>query len=122
MTPASSSTWAGGEVETPGRDLREMSSGVPADANGLRPVQAGEFAGLRCESLDDRTHWVRWFVARGAVALYVTYNCGASERGREREAVERVVASLKCPLPQRHAEPLYGQSDLNKNDESSHLA
>ncbi|MFO0876095.1 MAG: hypothetical protein U0840_01880 [Gemmataceae bacterium] len=82
-------------------DLRDMAAGVPTDANGLRPVQVGEFAGLRCESLDDRTHWVRWFVARGAVALHLTYNCPALGCEREREAVERVVASLKCQLPQR---------------------
>ncbi len=86
-------------------DLREMAGGVPADGSGLRPVRAGEFAGLRCESLDDREHWVRWFVGLGAIALHVTYNCPALECGREREAVERVVGSLKCPLPQRHAEP-----------------
>lgn len=86
-------------------DLREMAAGAPVDSNGLQPVQAGEFAGLRCESRDDRTHWVRWFVARGAVVLHVTYNCSALECGRESGAVERLVASLKCPLPGRPAEP-----------------
>jgi hypothetical protein len=35
------------------------------------------------------------------VALHVTYNCAASECGREGEVIEQVVASLKCPLPQR---------------------
>ncbi len=84
-------------------DLREMAEGAPADANGLRPVHAGEFAGLRCESLDDRTYWVRWFVAREAVALHVTYNCAALECDREREEIGRMVASLKAPPSQRLA-------------------
>jgi hypothetical protein len=86
-------------------DLRAMAEGVPMDSNGLRSAQAGQFSGLRCESLDERTYWVRWFVARGSVALHITYNCAALEFGRERELVERVVARLKCPLTKSHAEP-----------------
>ncbi len=84
-------------------DLREMAECAPADANGLCPVQAGDFAGLRCESLDDQRYWVRWFIARGAVALHVTYNCAPLECDRDREAIELVVASLKAPLSQRLA-------------------
>jgi hypothetical protein len=83
-------------------DLREMALGVPAGASGLRSVDAGEFSGLRCESLDDHAYWIRWFLARGAVALHVTYNCSAEERDRERAAIERLVSTLKCPLPQTH--------------------
>jgi hypothetical protein len=79
-------------------DLEQMANGVPKDANGLQPVQVGEFCGLRCEATDGGRYWVRWFVAHGRVALHITYNCYVRESDREREVVERIVATLKCPL------------------------
>lgn len=80
-------------------DLREMAAGATADGDGLLSDQAGDFAGLRWEGVAGSTYWVRWYLARGAVALHVTYNCSPQERDREREVIERVVASLTCPLP-----------------------
>jgi hypothetical protein len=80
-------------------DLREMAGGLSSDGDGFCPASAGEFVGMCCEFVSDGQHWRRWFVARGPVALHITYNCQVGEWDREREAVNRVLASLKCPLP-----------------------
>lgn len=78
-------------------DLRETAGGFPANADELRPIQVGEFVGLWCESQEAESYWVRWLIARGSVMLFITYNCAASERGRERDMLTRVLTSLKCP-------------------------
>jgi hypothetical protein len=79
-------------------DLREMAEGASTDGRMLRTILIGEFTGFQCESLGETKYSVRWFVACGPVALHISYNCSAQERGRERDVVNCILATLKCVI------------------------
>jgi hypothetical protein len=72
-----------------------VAEGVPTDSRGLQPAAAGDFRDFRSESQDDRVFWIHWYLAKGNVAVRVTYNCASladCEAGLQGVAFQRVDA------------------------------
>ena len=75
-------------------DLREFASDHLEAGAVTRPVVAGEFVGFEIAYGAGDTFWRQWFLRRRDQALFVTYNCHESERGREDSSVAKALASL----------------------------
>ena len=80
-------------------DLKEMATG-----SEMNPVRHGEFEGFKQEQEDGDTWWLRWFLRADRFAVFVTYNCKVTERGREQNQIEKILDSLTCPAIKAMAE------------------
>ena len=61
-----------------------------------KPVVLGSFSGMTLRYEVDGSHWRQWYLKHGAVALFVTYNCPAADKGKEDLAVDQMLSSLKA--------------------------
>jgi hypothetical protein len=60
-----------------------------------RPVEMGPFLGIALTYVLNKSHWRRWFLRHGRVALFVTYNCALADNGTDDDDVDRMLSSLR---------------------------
>jgi len=66
---------------------------VEAGLKGV-PVLTSEFGGYLFTFVRDGAFWRRWYLRKGSLALFVTYNCNVEERGVEDADVDEMMVSL----------------------------
>jgi hypothetical protein len=59
------------------------------------PAQCGEFEGISYEYESEGTAWRRWFLRKGRLLLFVTYNGTPAAAARERVAVLEVLSTAR---------------------------
>ena len=59
------------------------------------PTQLGAFRGFALTYEADGTHWRRWYLRNGQVALFATYNCNVDDKGKEDLQVDKMLSSLR---------------------------
>ncbi len=87
-----------GEFDEPTLRSIALADGEP-DAV-LDTVQLGEFSGLYCTYAEEGMAIRAWYVASGALMLYITYSCAADNRGMDDAAVDEILDTL-LPLAPR---------------------
>lgn len=56
-----------------------------------QPVTLGEFAGLGSHYVQEETAVREWYVANGALLLFITYSCAEENRGMDDAAVDELL-------------------------------
>lgn len=59
-----------------------------------RHVQLGDFSGLASQLVEDGTAIRQWYVAAGALLLFMTYSCDEDNRGMDDAAVDELLDTL----------------------------
>ena len=77
-------------------DLKGLAQEHIDSGAKLGNAEAGVFDGYTFAFGIDGEFWQYWYVARGNVALLITYNCNEADLGPEREHAKTIVASLKA--------------------------
>jgi len=57
-------------------------------------VELGEFCGVRASYVDEGAALREWYVARGALLLFITYSCDEENRGMDDAAVDELLDTL----------------------------
>jgi hypothetical protein len=80
-------------------ELREFATKrLPAEAH-LEPFLSTELSGYTAIFCEEQTAWQMWWIARGSVLIYVTYNVEVdSESTAERGCVSTIVESLRVKI------------------------
>lgn len=73
------------------RDIAQSESEQPLE---WRPVTLGDFAGVRSSYVEEDTAVREWYVARGALLLFITYSCDEENRGMDDAAVDELLDTL----------------------------
>lgn len=58
------------------------------------PYSTDEFSGFRCNYEEEGDAIWEWYLASGAVLLFITYTCAAENSGLDLAAVEEILATL----------------------------
>ena len=77
----------GDEVEA----IARRESERPLD---WEPVAPGDFTGVTSRYVEDSTAMREWYVARGALLLFVTYSCDEDNAGMDDAAVDELLDTL----------------------------
>ena len=77
-------------------DVRDFIRGELHDEETLQRLCCGEFIGLGIDYVDDGKFWLKRWLHRGPLLLYVTYNSNAGDCSLEIDDVNRMIATLKC--------------------------
>ena len=75
-------------------DLREFADDHLTRGATTRGVEVGDFEGFVFAYRDESAHWRQWFLRRGNLAIFVTYNCPPKFKGHEDCVVDTVLAKL----------------------------
>ncbi len=59
-----------------------------------RKVNVGAFSGLQSEWCEEGAAVREWYLASGAMLLYITYSCEEENRGMDDEAVDEILDTL----------------------------
>jgi hypothetical protein len=59
-----------------------------------RPVTLGEFTGLTGNYVEEGAAIREWYVAHGAMLLFITYSCDEENRGMDDAAVDELLDTL----------------------------
>lgn len=59
-----------------------------------RPVSRGDFSGVVAEFDEEEASVREWYLAAGAVLLFVSYSCDAENRGMDAAAVDALLDTL----------------------------
>ena len=59
-----------------------------------RSVKLGEFAGVSSSYVQEETAVREWYVANGALLLFITYSCAEENRGMDDAAVDELLDTL----------------------------
>jgi hypothetical protein len=81
-------------------DLNDFASEHLGNGAKTKPVTLGDFTGFTFQYRDDENYWRQWFVRRGPLAVFLTYNCPVASYAEESAAVEAIITTLKA---QAHA-------------------
>lgn len=74
-------------------DVEELAR-QEAGAAQLASVTLGDFSGLRCSRQEEDAAMREWYVAVGAMLLYITYSCELENRGMDDAAVDELLDTL----------------------------
>lgn len=77
------------------KDLLGFAEDKLVEGVELQNITCGEFTGIGISYLVDGNYWRKWWLWRGSLLLYVTYNCSAEERLVEMDSVDQMMSSLK---------------------------
>ncbi len=90
----SSFTRADGDIDD--EELRRLATqGASHEAVRLM-TRCGQFHGYTSVYDEKGTHWRVWWLVRGPIHLYATYNCHLDYAGRHDATVDRMLASLRA--------------------------
>ena len=65
-----------------------------------RPLGLGDFSGVGGDYVEEDTAVREWYVANGAVLLFITYSCEAENGGMDDAAVDELLDTLMiCENP-----------------------
>lgn len=73
------------------RDIAQAESEHPLD---WREVSLGDFSGVQGSYVEQDTAVREWYLARGALMLFVTYSCDEENRGMDDAAVDELLDTL----------------------------
>ncbi len=77
-------------------DVLEAAELEPEALAHIAEQDWGDFHGFQLIFSDGETFWRRWWLARGRVLLFVTYNCDQTHEDEELPAVNAMVGSLRA--------------------------
>jgi hypothetical protein len=60
-----------------------------------RRVSCGELSGFTLSYETDSRFWQKWWIGRGSLMLFVTYNCRSTDPHTEVVTVEEILGTLK---------------------------
>lgn len=72
-------------------DIAKAESEEPAD---WASVQLGEFSGVRAHFVAEGSAIREWYVANGALMLFITYSCDEENAGMDDAAVDELLDTL----------------------------
>ena len=72
-------------------DIAEAESEEPVD---WVSVQLGEFSGVRAQFVVEDSAIREWYVAHGALMLFITYSCDEDNAGMDDSAVDELLDTL----------------------------
>jgi hypothetical protein len=72
-------------------DIAKAESEEPAD---WASVQLGEFSGVRAHFVAEGSAIREWYVANGALMLFITYSCNEDNAGMDDAAVDELLDTL----------------------------
>ena len=76
-------------------DLEDFAENENDADAALNVTQLGAFRGIELSYDADGTHWRRWYLRHGPVALFATYNCSIDDKGKEDRDVNQMLSSLR---------------------------
>jgi hypothetical protein len=79
----------------PEGDLDDFTKGEFPDNVTLEAITYGAWSGVGVDYLADGKFWFKRWLHNGALLIYATYNCDATERAVELSDVNRLLANLK---------------------------
>jgi len=76
-------------------DLSELLAGHFPEGLTLEPVTCGGFSGIGVDYVTEGRYWMKRWVHKKGLLIYVTYNCNAAERELELEETAQMLDSLQ---------------------------
>lgn len=76
-------------------ELRAVAVGEPGEEWVWQEVTLGDFNGLRSAYVEEGTAIREWYVANGAMLLFITYSCDQDNRGMDDAAVDELLDTLQ---------------------------
>ncbi|WP_116364885.1 hypothetical protein [Parahaliea mediterranea] len=64
------------------------------DAGEWRSVTRGDFSGVHCAFVEEGAAVREWYLASGAMLLFITYSCDEENRGMDDAAVDEILDTL----------------------------
>ena len=74
--------------------LRDMVAEEADRALDWRSIALGEFKGLASSYVEEGAAIREWYVANGALLLFITYSCDEDNRGMDDSAVDELLDTL----------------------------
>ena len=74
--------------------LRDMVAAEAGRALDWRSITLGEFRGLSSNYVEEGAAIREWYVANGALLLFITYSCDEDNRGMDDSAVDELLDTL----------------------------
>ena len=74
--------------------LRDMVAAEAGRALDWRSITLGEFRGLASSYVEEGAAIREWYVANGALLLFITYSCDEDNRGMDDSAVDELLDTL----------------------------
>ena len=74
--------------------LRDMVAEEADRALDWRSITLGEFKGLASSYVEEGAAIREWYVANGALLLFITYSCDEDNRGMDDSAVDELLDTL----------------------------
>ena len=98
------------EISTLHKDEGEFDQGTLADIAAAesehspdwRQVTLGEFSGLTRSFIEEDAAIREWYVASGAMLLFITYSCDEDNGGMDDAAVDELLDTLMLVEPASH--------------------
>ena len=82
-------------------ELRGIAEGESSQAIDWKSVSLGDFSGVGGGYPDDGVAIREWYVASGAIMLFITYSCDEENRGMDDAAVDEILDTLLLVQPRK---------------------
>lgn len=80
-------------------DLLAQAAGRAAEGITISRAAGGEFVGLTASFDRENNAWREWWLGAADILLHATYLCAVEHRGKEDEAVDAILQSLRRITP-----------------------
>jgi len=91
------------EGEFDQRALADIAAAESEQSLDWRPVTLGEFPGLGRRFIEEEAAIREWYVANGAILLFITYSCDEENGGMDDAAVDELLDTLMLAEPDSQA-------------------
>lgn len=75
-------------------ELNSLSQEESPEVSNWSSVRVGDFSGIQGAFTEDDAAIREWYVANGAMLLYITYSCDSENSGLDDAAVDEILGTL----------------------------
>ncbi|MGB6689053.1 MAG: hypothetical protein WBE76_14560 [Terracidiphilus sp.] len=76
------------------QDLQEFASGSPNEVESLVSTELGAISGVTCESVQNGKHWKKWWLRKGPILVFLTFNTAVESKDNGKSMVDKLIATL----------------------------
>jgi hypothetical protein len=74
--------------------LEEMVAEHLENGADLHEIEFGQFDGVTCCYEADEGYWCEWYLRRGRIMLFITYDCALEDEGKEDDLIDSILETL----------------------------
>jgi hypothetical protein len=80
------------------QDLHDFASGSKGGVKNFQHIELSKISGIASEYVRENRYWREWWLKKGPIVVYLTYNVAVAAMEAEADAIDKMISSVDILL------------------------